>query len=227
MSSGVSLNAPPDAVIINLDTVARSPRTHCQIALGSLSRGIRSTPSEFAREVTISPAITIVSLLASAICLRAEIAARVGAMATCPVVAVTTMSTSSWQTSLGQVAHSLTPFASKTGLFILRAVAVDVPGTEFLYLPAQKFQVAITGERNDLEQIRECPNHVQSLGSHRAGGAEYRESFSAIVHDHQSYTTAAVNPIQSPIRPTTTSNPIAPNLLELSRAWNSRITARL
>ena len=152
-SREVSLNAPPDAVIISLDTVARSPLIHCQIALGSLSRGMRSTPSEFASEVTISPAITMVSLLARAICLRAEIAARVGAMATCPVVAVTTTSTSSWQTSSVR-SHSLMPFVSKRDfsssaplqwIYLGRNSSICLPSNSRLRLQASATTSNISG----------------------------------------------------------------------------------
>ena len=96
--TGVSLKAPPDPVMMSLDTDESSPRIHCHIALGSLSSGNRSTPCAAAFRVTISPAITIVSLFATAICLPADMAASVGAIATSPSVAVTTMSTSSSHT---------------------------------------------------------------------------------------------------------------------------------
>ena len=122
-SSGVSLNAPPDAVMMSFDTdspaISRepdhsapsldSPLMHCQMALGSLSSGRMSTPRSAARRVTSSPAITMVSLLASAICLPAPMAASVGPMATSPTVAVTTTSTSSSVTSSSS-AQSRQPF---------------------------------------------------------------------------------------------------------------------
>ena len=94
--TGVFLNGPPDAVIINLEILLSSPRKHCQIALGSLSIGIKLTELDSAREVNCSPAIMIVSLFAMAIFFPFLTASKVGTKATFPDVATTTVSTPSW-----------------------------------------------------------------------------------------------------------------------------------
>ena len=98
-------------MIISLDTGKLSPMMHCQIAFGSLSRGSRSTPFALALDVTTSPAITTVSLLARAMVLPASMAASVGPMATSPIVAVTTMSTSGSHT-ISSRSRSTHPSAS-------------------------------------------------------------------------------------------------------------------
>ena len=97
-STGVSLNAPPDAVIMRRDTGLSSPRRHCHMALGSLSRGSSATPFARAALVSSSPDMTTLSLFARAIDLPASMAANVAGIATSPVVAATTMSTQSWAT---------------------------------------------------------------------------------------------------------------------------------
>ena len=89
---GTFLNAPPGAVITNFEIDDDSPCKHCQIALGSLSNGISLAILCEACSVSISPAITMDSLLAIAIFFLSEMQFRIGLRATCPVVAITTMS---------------------------------------------------------------------------------------------------------------------------------------
>ena len=103
----MSLNAPPDAVIMRRDTGLSSPRRHCHMALGSLSRGSSDTPFARAASVSSSPDMTTLSLFARAIDLPASMAAKVAGIATSPVVAATTMSTQSWVaiTSIGRSAQ--------------------------------------------------------------------------------------------------------------------------
>ena len=71
-SAGRSRNGPPDAVRISRRTSPRSrPCRHWWIALCSLSTGSTATPCRRAASITTAPAITRISLFASAIVLPA------------------------------------------------------------------------------------------------------------------------------------------------------------
>ena len=76
-STDLCKKGPPEAVIINLSTCEIS-FMHWWIAQCSLSTGIIFTPCFFASLITISPAITRVSLFASAIFMPFFIAVSVG-----------------------------------------------------------------------------------------------------------------------------------------------------
>ena len=110
-SSGALRNAPPDAVMMRRETGLSSPRRHCHMALGSLSSGNRDASFWRAARVSSSPAITTVSLFANAMRLPAAMAANVAGMATSPVVAATTMSTSSAAT-IRSIGHSTLPHSA-------------------------------------------------------------------------------------------------------------------
>ena len=96
-STGVLRNGPPDAVRIKRET-SRSPPwcplRHCQMALCSLSTGRILTPFSAAAVITISPAITRISLLATARSFPASIAAIVGSNPAVPTMATSTISAS-------------------------------------------------------------------------------------------------------------------------------------
>ena len=88
-------NGPPDAVRrICLILSFGSPFKDWKIALCSLSTGKIFTPCFFASGIMICPAVTSVSLLASAISLPASIAAIVGRIPIIPTIAVSTTSAS-------------------------------------------------------------------------------------------------------------------------------------
>ena len=87
---------PPDAVSrIRLTRSLFSPCIDWKIALCSLSTGRIDTPFSAARGIIICPAVTRVSLLASAIVLLCSIAAIVGLIPIIPTIAVTSTSASS------------------------------------------------------------------------------------------------------------------------------------
>ena len=90
----MSRKDPPDAVIINLEIFLFSPRKHCQMALGSLSRGNSFIPWSSASLVSKLPAITRDSLFARAIFLPACMADTVGINPAFPEIALMTRSTS-------------------------------------------------------------------------------------------------------------------------------------
>ena len=90
------LKAPPEAVITTLDRSFCSPRRHCQMALGSLSTGRISTPWRLASPMTICPAMTTGSLLASATVFCARMAANMGTRPALPTLAAMTVSASGW-----------------------------------------------------------------------------------------------------------------------------------
>ena len=97
--------------MISFEIDLSSPFRHCQIALGSLSRGSSSTPCFRAIVVSSGPATMIDSLLANAMFFPASMAASVGSRATSPTVAVTTSSTSGSRT-ISSIEQSLLPFDS-------------------------------------------------------------------------------------------------------------------
>src|SRR5204863_7995988 len=103
-------------------SVSSSPRKHCQMALCSLSTGKRETPACSTACVTICPAMTSVSLFASAIVLPAAIAAKVGLSPTKPEVAATTISASAC------VASSNNPCSPSTTSGKASCAASSTPG---------------------------------------------------------------------------------------------------
>ncbi len=116
IEAGRLINGPPDAVSISLFiSSCLCPWRHWKIALCSLSTGRILIPLSSASFITISPAITRVSLLARAISLPALIADIVGIRPTAPTSAETTISTS------GKVATLISPSTplriSNPGLF--------------------------------------------------------------------------------------------------------------
>ena len=91
---------PPDAVRTTRSTRSGScPARHWCTAQCSLSTGRISTPWRFAAAMTISPAMTRISLLASAMVLPASIARSVGTSPALPGRALMTRSTSGWVTA--------------------------------------------------------------------------------------------------------------------------------
>ena len=95
-SSFLPLNGPPEAVRRILWTALGSfPCKDWKIALCSLSTGRIDTFFSFASGMMICPAVTRVSLLASAISLPALIASIVGRIPIIPTIAVTSISASS------------------------------------------------------------------------------------------------------------------------------------
>ena len=105
-SRGVCRNGPPEAVRIRrrTDSVGR-PSRHWKIAECSLSTGSTFTPCLRASAMTISPAMTRISLEATAISFPARIAASAGCNPAVPTMAISTMS------ALGSVANSIKPFS--------------------------------------------------------------------------------------------------------------------
>src|SRR3984957_21221573 len=94
---GVVLNGPPDAVSTRRLTSLRWPaRRHWWMALCSLSTGRSATLRRFTAAITISPAATRTSLLASAMDFPNSIALYVAGSPTTPTAADTTISTSGW-----------------------------------------------------------------------------------------------------------------------------------
>ena len=90
-------NGPPDAVKMRRRrSPSGLPPMHCNTALCSESTGTISPPPSRAACCTRSPAITNVSLLASATLLPAFKAAIVASSPAAPTTALTTMSTSGW-----------------------------------------------------------------------------------------------------------------------------------
>ena len=88
-------NGPPDAVRMSrASSVGRRPATHWRTALCSESTGTISPPPSRAAWATSSPAITNVSLLASATRLPARNAASVASSPAAPTMPFTTMRTS-------------------------------------------------------------------------------------------------------------------------------------
>ena len=88
------------------------------MALCSLSTGRIDTPCSFASGMIICPAVTSVSLLASAICFPAVIAAIVGRIPIIPTIAVTKISTS------GSVDTSISPSIPDT-IFTSRSLTLS------------------------------------------------------------------------------------------------------
>ena len=98
------LNGPPDAVKSILPILfGFSPFKDWKIALCSLSTGKIRTPHSLANGIIICPAVTSVSLFASAISFFALIASIVGRIPIIPTIAVTRISTS------GSVEISINP----------------------------------------------------------------------------------------------------------------------
>ena len=96
-SAGVCLNGPPDAVRIRRETSFSPPRwpsRHWKIALCSLSTGKTFTPFFAAALITSSPAMTRISLLATARSLPASMAASAGCSPAVPTIAMSTISAS-------------------------------------------------------------------------------------------------------------------------------------
>ena len=86
---------PPEAVRMRrARSAGRRPVRHCSTALCSESTGTISPPPSRAARVTSSPAITSVSLLASATRLPARSAASVASNPAAPTMPLTTMRTS-------------------------------------------------------------------------------------------------------------------------------------
>ena len=97
-------NGPPEAVsrILRIRPLL-SPFRHWKIALCSLSTGRICTPFSFARGMMRWPAVTNVSLFASAMSFPALMASMVGKIPIIPTIAVTKISTS------GRVDTSIKP----------------------------------------------------------------------------------------------------------------------
>ena len=95
-SCGVQVrNGPPDAVRMRrASSTGRRPVRHCSTALCSESTGTISPPPSRAARVTRSPAITRVSLFASATRLPARSAARVASSPAAPTIPLMTIATS-------------------------------------------------------------------------------------------------------------------------------------
>ncbi len=88
-------NGPPEAVRIRRSSsVGRRPATHCSTALCSESTGTISPPPSRAARATSSPAMTSVSLFASATRLPARRAASVASRPAAPTIPFTTIFTS-------------------------------------------------------------------------------------------------------------------------------------
>ena len=94
-SAGSWRKGPPLAVSrMRRTSLCRWPSRHWKMALCSLSTGRTSTPRRRAAAMTASPAMTRISLLATARCLPASMAARAGARPATPTIATRTMSAS-------------------------------------------------------------------------------------------------------------------------------------
>ena len=103
-SRDVCRNGPPEAVRIRRRTESGGrPSRHWKIAECSLSTGSTFTPCFRASAMTISPAMTRISLEATAMSFPALIAASVGCNPAVPTMAINTMS------ALGSVANSIKP----------------------------------------------------------------------------------------------------------------------
>ena len=102
-------NGPPEAVRIRRSSsVGRRPATHCSTALCSESTGTISPPPSRAARVTSSPAMTSVSLFASATRLPARRAASVASRPAAPTIPFTTILTSGWVAA--STRHAVPPF---------------------------------------------------------------------------------------------------------------------
>ena len=92
---GVCRNGPPEQVKIKRRTeLVSRPSRHWKIALCSLSTGKTRTPRRLAASITTSPAMTRISLLATAMSLPASIAASAGRKPPVPTIAIKTKSAS-------------------------------------------------------------------------------------------------------------------------------------
>src|SRR5213082_3308588 len=168
--SGVQVrNGPPDAVRINRASSAdRRPVRHCSTALCSESIGTISPPPSRAVRVTSSPAITSVSLLASATRLPALRAASVASSPAAPTIAFTTISTS------GCVAAST---RHSTPSPVPRPVYdTDVGRVEFACQLLEQFGVRMGGERRDAEPLALAPEHLEGRAPDRAGRGQDRDA---------------------------------------------------
>ena len=108
-------NGPPEAVsqILSMRFPA-SPFRDWKMALCSLSTGRIGTPFDEARGIMICPAVTSVSLLASAIFLPLSIAATVGRTPTMPMMAVTKYSNPSMEATSRSPSMPVRIFTSRS-----------------------------------------------------------------------------------------------------------------
>ena len=115
---------PPDAVIRSLCTSSLcSPFRDWKIALCSLSTGRIFTPYSSAIGMIRCPAVTRVSLFASAMSLPARIASIVGRIPSIPTIAVTRISVSGIAASSKSPSMPATTFVSVSWIFCARSLA--------------------------------------------------------------------------------------------------------
>ena len=143
------LKGPPEAVnIIFSISLCLSPFKHWNMALCSLSTGNILTLFFLASDITNSPAVTKVSLLANAIVFFAFIAAIVGTRPIIPTTAVNTTSTSSSSQILTKPSIEV-----NTSIFILSGIM----SFNFLAL-SSLYTVTYLGENSNI-----CSNNKSTL----------------------------------------------------------------
>ena len=117
-------NGPPEAVnrILSMALLS-SPFKLWKMALCSLSTGRIFTPTSFASGMMMCPAVTRVSLFASAMSFPAFMAAMVGRMPIIPTMAVTRISASGCTATSNRPSMPLTTFTERSAMFVLSSAA--------------------------------------------------------------------------------------------------------
>ena len=176
-------NGPPEAVRTIRRTEPVSPLSrHWKMAECSLSTGRIRVPRARASAVTKAPAITRVSLLASASVFPARSAAMVGTRPAPPTMAETTMSApvsaAAWQHPLAPPTHLGRQGVQASGqLPRSRFVGQrDKPRAEPADLLLQQLHVVAGGQRHDLELVGVARHHIQRVRPDGSRRTQNRQS---------------------------------------------------